>query len=189
MQDPSQELGVTARRRAGGIVRPPTTQNPRRPIGAGGVRGGSRSGSLSVVTTHALFARKVQRKVSNGVAAFAARGSSLIGKNRGNFRVISAMQIDDQRLREDARGMPTLGRAAYLRAPQLKREWSRGRNSAGSHRSIRAFNGIICDEISEFEALDGVSSLREYFRRSRGLSAVRCVGKGDVAASYWSFRH
>jgi len=54
--------------------------------------------------------------VSNGVAAFAARGSSLIGKNRGNFRVISAMQIDDQRLREDARGMPTLGRAAYLRA-------------------------------------------------------------------------
>ena len=188
MQNSSQELGVTARRRAGGIVRPPTTQNPRRPIGAGGVRGGSRSGSLSVVTTHALFARKVQRK-SNGVAAFAARGSSLIGKNRGNFRVISAMQIDDQRLREDARGMPTLGRAAYLRAPQLKREWSRGRNSAGSHRSIRAFNGIICDEISEFEALDGVSSLREYFRRSRGLSAVRCVGKGDVAASYWSFRH
>src|SRR5690349_5443050 len=44
-----------------------------------------------------------------------------------------------------------------------KREWSRGRNSAGSHRSIRAFNGIICDEISEFEALDGMSSLREYF--------------------------
>src|SRR6476620_10834764 len=123
MQNSSQELGVTARRRAGGIVRPPTTQNPRRPIGAGGVSGGSRSGSLSVVTTHALFARKVQRKVSNGVAAFAARGSSLIGKNRGNFRVISVMQIDDQRLREDA--------------------------------------------------------LREYFRRSRGLSAVRCVGKGD----------
>jgi hypothetical protein len=92
-------------------VRPPTTQSPRRPIGAGGVRGGSRSGSLSVVTTHALFARKVQHKVSNGVAAFAARGSSLIGKNRGNFRVISVMQIDDQRLREDARGMPTLGQS------------------------------------------------------------------------------
>jgi hypothetical protein len=84
-----------------------------------------------VVTTHALFARKVQRKVSNGVAAFAARGSSLIGKNRGNFRLISAMQIDDQRLREDARGMPTLGQ---LRTPghrSSKREWSRGRNSAG----------------------------------------------------------
>jgi hypothetical protein len=170
-------------------VRPPTTQSPRRPIGAGGVRGGSRSGSLSVVTTHALFARKVQRKVSNGVAAFAARGSSLIGKNRGNFRLISAMQIDDQRLREDARGMPTLG--------QLRTSGHRSSNANGrvagirldSHRSIRAFNGIICDEISEFEALDGVSSLREYFRRSRGLSAVRCVGKGDVAASYWSFRH
>ena len=125
MQNSSQELGVTARRRAGGIVRPPTTQSPRRPIGAGGVRGGSRSGSLSVVTTHALFARKVQRKVSNSVAAFAARGSSLIGKNRGNFRVISAMQIDDQRLREDVRGMPTLGQSCVPPgALQLKREWS-----------------------------------------------------------------
>jgi hypothetical protein len=106
-------------------VRAPTTQSPRRPIGAGGVRGGSRSGSLSVVTTHALFARKVQRKVSNSVAAFAARGSSLIGKNRGNFRVISAMQIDDQRLREDVRGMPTLGQSCVPPgALQLKREWS-----------------------------------------------------------------
>jgi len=27
-----------------------------------------------------------------------------IGKNRGNSRVISTMQIDDQRLREDAAG-------------------------------------------------------------------------------------
>ena len=171
-------------------MRPPTTQSPRRPIGAGGVRGGSRSGSLSVVTTHALFARKVQRKVSNGVAAFAARGSSLIGKNRGNFRVISAMQIDDQRLREDARGMPTLGQSCV---PPGAAAQTRMVCVAGirldSHRSIRAFNGIICDEISEFEALDGMSSLREYLRRSRGLSAVRGVGKGVVAASYWSFRH
>jgi hypothetical protein len=29
-----------------------------------------------VITTHALFARKVQRKLSNGVAGFAAGGSS-----------------------------------------------------------------------------------------------------------------
>jgi hypothetical protein len=39
-------------------------------------RRASRSGSVSV-TTHALFALKVQRKLSNGVAGFAAAGSSL----------------------------------------------------------------------------------------------------------------
>jgi hypothetical protein len=35
------------------------------------------SGLLSVTTTHALLALKVQRKVSNGVAGLAAAGSSL----------------------------------------------------------------------------------------------------------------
>jgi hypothetical protein len=40
-------------------------------------RGASRSGSLSVTTTHAPFALKAQRKVSNGVAGLAAAGSSL----------------------------------------------------------------------------------------------------------------
>jgi hypothetical protein len=59
--------------------------------------------ALSMVTTHALFARKVQGKLSNGVAAFAA-DHLWIGKNRGNSRVISTMQIDDHRLREDAAG-------------------------------------------------------------------------------------
>src|SRR5260221_10927814 len=47
--------------------------------------------------THALFALKVQRKLSNGVAGFAAAGSSLDRqKIAGNPRAISAMQIDDQ---------------------------------------------------------------------------------------------
>src|SRR5256885_17114233 len=36
----------------------------------------ARQGSASVITTHALFARKVQRKLSRGVAGFAAGGSS-----------------------------------------------------------------------------------------------------------------
>src|SRR5437763_15935170 len=53
-----------------------TTQTPRRPIGAGGARGANRSGSVSTTTTHALFALKVQRKVSNGVAGLAAGGTS-----------------------------------------------------------------------------------------------------------------
>src|SRR5215469_13174314 len=83
-----------------------TTQTPRRPIGAGGVRGASRSGLASVITTHALFARKVQRKLSNGVAGFAAGGSSL-----------------DQRVREGAGCWPP-GPSCVSPAPQLKREWS-----------------------------------------------------------------
>jgi hypothetical protein len=38
-----------------------------------------------------------------------------IGRNRGNSRVISAMQIDDQRVREDAAGM--LAPGPELRIP------------------------------------------------------------------------
>src|SRR5262249_36311611 len=53
-----------------------TTQTPRRPIGAGRGEERSRLGLLSVTTTDALFAGKVQRKVRNGVAQLAA-GSSL----------------------------------------------------------------------------------------------------------------
>jgi hypothetical protein len=66
-----------------------TTQTPRRPFGAGGGRGASRSGSVSTTTTHALFALKVQRKVSNGVAGLAAGGASL---DRKKSRPIRALQ-------------------------------------------------------------------------------------------------
>ena len=44
-----------------------TTETPRRPAGAGGARGASQLDSLSVTTTHALFAMKVQRKLRKGV--------------------------------------------------------------------------------------------------------------------------
>ena len=37
---------------------------------------------------------------------------------------ISAVQIDDQRVREDARGMLAPGPSSVPPAPQLKREWS-----------------------------------------------------------------
>jgi len=81
-----------------------TTQTPRRPIGAGGARGASRSGSVSVITTHALFALKVQRKLSNGVAGFAAGRSSWIGRNRGPSCLVSdplASQPPRRTLAED----------------------------------------------------------------------------------------
>jgi hypothetical protein len=48
--------------------------------GPGALAGGEEQAgqaSLPVATTHALFAVKVQRKVSNGVAGLAAAGSSL----------------------------------------------------------------------------------------------------------------
>src|SRR5215211_1021744 len=49
-----------------------TTQTPRRPMRRWRGRGAKPSGLLSVATTDALFAGKVQRKVSNGVAQLAA---------------------------------------------------------------------------------------------------------------------
>jgi hypothetical protein len=54
---PSFEL-ASAQRRAGGLAqqRAATTQTPRRPIGAGGVKGASRSGSASMITTRSLCA-------------------------------------------------------------------------------------------------------------------------------------
>src|SRR5262244_3178766 len=81
--------------RASAQQRAATTQTPRRPIGASGVRGASRSGSASVITTHALFARKV--KLSNGVAGFAAGGSSADRKRSRTIRAFSATPHDGQR--------------------------------------------------------------------------------------------
>src|SRR5262249_44669411 len=109
-----------------------TTQTPRRPIGAGGVRGASRSGSASVITTHALFARKVQRKLSNGVAGFAAGGSSSDRKRARPIRAFSATPHDGQRpcrrLAEDpGRTQP---RAAYPRRCSSNASGLHGRNSA-----------------------------------------------------------
>src|SRR5258706_8204995 len=57
----------------------------------------SRSGSASVITTHALFARKVQRKLSNGVAGFSAGGSSSERKKSRPIRAFSATPHDGQR--------------------------------------------------------------------------------------------
>src|SRR5262249_39983827 len=119
---------------AGGLAqqRAATTQTPRRPIGAGGGRGASRSGSASVITTHALFARKVQRKLSNGVAGFAASGSSSDRKRSRPIRAFSATPHDGQRpcrtLAEDpGRTQP---RAAYPRRCSSNASGLHGRNSA-----------------------------------------------------------
>ena len=65
---------------------------------------------------------------------------------------ISAVQIDDQRVREDARGMLAPGPSCVPQAPQLKREWSLWPEfGLDPWKSVRPFKGIFCYDVSEFE--------------------------------------
>jgi hypothetical protein len=72
-----------------------------------------------VTTTDALFAGKVQRKVSNGVARLAAAGSSL---DRHKIATILAISAIDYRSRRNARRDPGTRSELRIPAPQLKRE-------------------------------------------------------------------
>jgi hypothetical protein len=115
-----------------------------------GVRGASRSGSASVITTHALFARKVQRKLSNGVAGFAPPDHLLIERDRGQFvpsrRRRMMANVRARLLKTPAEPSPELrisGAAAQTRVVSL------AGIRLGSWESARAFKGIICDDISE----------------------------------------
>src|SRR5205807_8977311 len=129
MQDASQERRRQKIAPGSAQHRAATTQPPRRPIGAGGGEELSRSGSVPVITTHALFALKVQRKLSNGVAGLATAGSSLDrAENRGQF-------LPSQRLTNARASIPAeilaLGPSCVSPSPQLKRDSLCGRNSAG----------------------------------------------------------
>src|SRR5262245_8134854 len=144
MQNSSQER---RRNSAGGLAqqRAATTQTPRRPIGAGGVRGASRSGSASVITTHALFARKVQRKLSNGVAGLPPADHLLIERERGQFvpsrrRRMMANARAERLLKIPAEPSPELripGAAAQMRVV------SRAGIRLDPPKSTRLFKGII----------------------------------------------
>ena len=84
MQNSSQGVGATARRRAGAIARRP----PPKPRGGPSALAGERSEPIWLGVrdhTHALFARKVQRKLSNGVAALPPADHLLIERDRGQF--------------------------------------------------------------------------------------------------------
>src|SRR4029077_15431370 len=147
---------ASAQQRAAGLAqqRAPTTKPRGSPICGGGGGEKSRSGSASVITTHALFARKVQRKLSNGVAGFAAAGPPSDRKRSRPIRAFSATPRDGQRpcrtLAEDpGRTQP---RAAHPGAAAQTRVVSMAAIRLGSWESARAFKGIICDDISEFES-------------------------------------
>jgi hypothetical protein len=78
-----------------------------------------------VITTHALFARKVQRKLSNGVAALPPADHLLIERDRGQFvpsrrRRMMANVRAERLLKIPAEPSPEL----RIPALQLKREWS-----------------------------------------------------------------
>ena len=78
-----------------------------------------------MITTHALFALKVQRKLSNGVAALPPADHLLIERDRGQFvpsrprRMMANVRVE-RLLKIPAEPSPEL----RIPALQLKREWS-----------------------------------------------------------------
>ncbi len=104
-----------------------------------------------MITTHALFARKVQRKLSNGVAALPPADHLLIERDRGQFvpsrrRRMMANVRAERLLKIPAESSPELripGAAAQTRVVSM------AGIRLGSWESARAFKGIICDDISE----------------------------------------
>jgi len=102
----------------------------------------SRPGSLSVTTTDALFAGKVQRKVSHGIAGLAAAGSS---RHRQKIAAIPASASILPRSWHSARAAPptVAARTRIVSAAGIRLD---------HRKSVRPFKGIICNDISEFES-------------------------------------
>jgi hypothetical protein len=154
MQNSSQERRRNSAPEGWRNSAPPPPKPRGGPSALAGVRGASRSGSVSVITTHALFARKVQRKLSNGVVGFAAGGSSSERKRSRPIRAFSATPHDGQRrgrtlLKIPAESSPEL---LFPNAAAQTRIVSKARIRLDSCKSVRSFKGIICDDISEFES-------------------------------------
>jgi hypothetical protein len=86
-----------------------------------------------VITTHALFALKVQPKVSNGIAGLAADGASLDPqKSRANSRL--------QRCRSMANvGVYRLLKSGFSRRRSSNANSLSGQNSAGSRQIYATF--------------------------------------------------
>src|SRR5262245_58362081 len=118
--------------RASAQQRAATTQTPRRPIGAGGVRGASRSGSAS--DTRSLCAES---------PAQTAQWCCWFCRRRIIFEPTCAR----------GRGMLAAGPELRITgAAAQTRMVSVARIRLVSRKSPRLFKGIICDDISEFES-------------------------------------
>ncbi len=101
-------------------------------------RGASRSGSVSVITTHAPFALKVQRQVSNGVAGLAAAGSSLDRQKARPSRA-QRCKLDDQRPRR------TLAEDPGSTRPELRIPGTAAQTRTVSVARIRLDPANLCD--------------------------------------------
>jgi hypothetical protein len=116
-----------------------------------------------VTTTDALFAGKVQRKVSNGIAGLAAAGSS---RHRQKIAAIPGSASILPRSWHSARAAPATVAART-------RIVSKARIRLGSRKSVRSFKGIICVDISEFESFSigdgGALSARQERQFEQGL--------------------
>jgi hypothetical protein len=122
-----------------------------RPRGTGGGKGASRPGSLSVTTTDALFAGKVQRKVSNGIAGLAAAGSS---RHRQKIAAIPASASILPRSWHRARAAPPTVAA---------------RTRIVSAAGIRLITGNLCDLSKGYFATTFLSSSPPTPARQSGL--------------------
>src|SRR5215471_5693622 len=120
--------------------------NPAEAHGRWRGRGAKPSGLLSVTTTHALLALKVQRKVSNGIAGLAAAGSSL---DQAKIAAVPA----PQRARKHPCWHPGIRpELRFPRAAAQTRIVSVARIRLDSRKSARPFKVIFCGDIFEFES-------------------------------------
>ena len=105
---------------------------------------------MSLITTHALFAPKVQRKVRNGIAGLAAGGASLDRqKPRGQFAPYDAARWPLRRttLAEDPGS--TRPERHFPSGAAQTRVVSAARIRLDPRKSVRSYKGIIYGDISE----------------------------------------
>jgi hypothetical protein len=131
---PTNGSQSSAQQRAGGWRNraPPTTQTPRRPIGAGG--GEERAAQARrPCSPHTLSLRgKSSANRAMALLVLPPADHLWIGRNRGNSRVISAMQIDDQLTTQNTgRDLSNRTRAAYSDRRSSNANSLGGQNSLG----------------------------------------------------------
>jgi hypothetical protein len=124
-----------------------TTQTPRRPIGAGGARGASRSGSVSTNHHTRSLCAQSPAQSEQWCCWF------WIGRNRGNL-CLTAMPLDGQHRRTTLAEDPgsTRPEQHFPSGAAQTRTVSVAIFRLDPRKSVRSFKGIICGDISEFES-------------------------------------
>ena len=105
-----------------------------------------------MLTTHALLARKVQRKLSMMLMALPPEDHLLIERDRGQFVPSRRRRMMANVRAERLLKIPAEPELRIPGAAAQTRMVSMAGIRLGSGESARAFKGIICDDISEFES-------------------------------------